>query len=46
LPCFYKNETELVLPAFGELTGLFIIKPKKNEQVFVVGNENVFRIDF
>jgi DNA ligase-associated metallophosphoesterase len=45
LPCFYKNETELVLPAFGVLTGLFIIKPKKNEQVFVVGNDNVFQID-
>jgi len=40
LPCFYFTSTQGILPAFGDLTGNYILKPKRTDQVFViVGNE-------
>lgn len=42
--CFYFNETGGILPAFGSFTGLYNIKPKKNDQVFVVAGEVVIAI--
>jgi uncharacterized protein len=41
LPCFYLKSGQLVLPAFGEFTGGYLVKPVEGEQVFpVVGNLN------
>ena len=36
LPCFYLHGNQLILPAFGSLTGLQLIIPKKKSKVFVV----------
>ncbi len=33
LPCFWLGEQQGILPAFGDLTGLHPIQPKKNDQV-------------
>jgi DNA ligase-associated metallophosphoesterase len=41
LPCFYLSENRLILPAFGSFTGHYIVRPKKNEQVFVVAGKEV-----
>jgi DNA ligase-associated metallophosphoesterase len=41
LPCFYLSENSLILPAFGSFTGHHIVRPKKNEQVFVVAGKEV-----
>ncbi len=38
LPCFYFGEKQGILPAFGEFTGLYIIKPKRKDPVFVVAD--------
>lgn len=44
LPCFYQKENELILPAFGALTGLYFIQPEKKEAVYVVAANEVVRL--
>lgn len=44
LPCFYLEQNQLILPAFGKFTGLAKIKPTKGSSVFAVLNESVKRI--
>lgn len=41
LACFFKSEHQLILPAFGTFTGKHILKPKKNDQVFVLADSEV-----
>lgn len=36
LPCFYFSEKQCILPAFGEFTGKYIIRPNGNDRVYVV----------
>ena len=36
LPCFYKTETQLILPAFGNFTGKHILLPSKKDEVFAI----------
>ena len=36
LPCFYVGKKNLILPAFGELTGLYAIKKENQEDVIVL----------
>lgn len=41
-PCFYFGKEYAVLPAFSRFTGVALIDPKKNENVFaIVGNKLV-----
>lgn len=35
-PCFLFSDDRILLPAFGEFTGLHTIKPEEDEEVFVV----------
>ncbi|MBN8838164.1 MAG: ligase-associated DNA damage response endonuclease PdeM [Sphingobacteriia bacterium] len=44
-PCFYFTKQYAVLPAFSRFTGLAAIKPKKNEKVFAIVNENVMSLN-
>jgi len=44
MPCFYFGENQALLPAFGAFTGLSIIRPTKNDRVFVIGDGKVIRI--
>jgi uncharacterized protein len=44
LPCFYFGENQALLPAFGAFTGLYPIRPKKQDSVFVIGEGKVFKI--
>ena len=40
LPCFHYSGSALTLPAFGGLTGLFILKPDEHNQLFpIIGDE-------
>ncbi len=40
LPCFHYSHAVLTLPAFGGLTGLFILKPDEHNQLFpIIGDE-------
>lgn len=40
LPCFHYSRSVLTLPAFGGLTGLFIVKPDTDNMIFpIIGDE-------
>ena len=43
LPCFYKSENQMILPAFGEFTGTHILKPNSGDEIYAIAkNEVVF----
>ncbi len=44
LPCFFKSPNQLILPAFGEFTGSFTIKPKKKDEVFAIAEGMIIKI--
>jgi DNA ligase-associated metallophosphoesterase len=44
LPCFYWCRNQLILPAFGSLTGLQLIVPKKEAKMYVVMTNKVMEI--
>lgn len=41
LPCFFKKPHQLILPAFGEFTGKYVMNPTKKDKVFAVTPEEV-----
>jgi len=41
LPCFIISSQQILLPAFGEFTGLHVIKPKPDEKVYAVAEGRV-----
>lgn len=44
LPCFLFGEKQGLLPAFGEFTGTFTVRPKKSDHIFVVTDKKVIRV--
>ncbi|ELR68851.1 hypothetical protein C900_05677 [Fulvivirga imtechensis AK7] len=44
LPCFYFGAQQALLPAFGEFTGMHMIKPLANDQVFVIVEGKVIKL--
>lgn len=43
-PCFLFSEERILLPAFGEFTGLFTIKPEEHEDVYAVVEGSVVEL--
>lgn len=41
LPCFYKTENQLILPAFGNFTGKHILAPSEKDEIFAIVEEEV-----
>ncbi|WP_343633995.1 ligase-associated DNA damage response endonuclease PdeM [Fluviicola sp.] len=46
LPCFHYSRSVLTLPAFGGLTGLFILKPDEHNRIFPIIGDEVKEIRF
>lgn len=44
LPCFFKTQNQLILPAFGEFTGNHTLTPKKEDEIFVLVEGDVVKI--
>lgn len=44
MPCFYKNENNFILPAFGSLTGLKILNKTPSTDIFGVSGSKIFKI--
>ncbi len=44
LPCFYFGADYAILPAFSVFTGLQIVKPKQNDQVFAITPSKVINV--
>ena len=43
-PCFYFAKQYAILPAYGNFTGLHIIKPNKQEAVYAVVQQEVIKV--
>lgn len=43
-PCFYFTKTFCVLPAFGQFTGLAMIRPADDENVFAIVNKQIIQL--
>lgn len=44
IPCFYITPRGMILPAFGRLTGLYLIEPKPGERVYGVVNSTLVKL--
>ncbi len=44
IPCFYLQNKQAILPAFGTLTGTFSVKSKKNTQIFGLIDHQILQI--
>ena len=44
VPCFIKNPNQMILPSFGALTGKHIISPSKEDEIFVIAENEVIKI--
>jgi len=45
LPCFFRSPQQLILPAFGEFTGNYVMEPAKEDIVYVVTKKDVVLIE-
>lgn len=44
LACFFRKQKQLILPAFGEFTGKYFIKPDENDRVYAIAKNEVIRV--
>ncbi len=45
LPCFFKSENQMILPAFGAFTGTYVLHPKEKDEIFAITADTVFKIE-
>lgn len=45
LPCFWFGKNAGILPAFGQFTGLHLLKPTADDRVFVISGEEVMQMN-
>lgn len=45
LRCFFHKPNQMILPAFGEFTGKFILKPEENHMVYAIAGDEVILIN-
>jgi DNA ligase-associated metallophosphoesterase len=45
LPCFFRTQNQMILPAFGEFTGTYIMEPAEGDTVYVITKEDVVMIE-
>ena len=45
MPCFFQSSQQMILPAFGAFTGLYILSPKMGDQVYVTTGKEVMEIE-
>ena len=45
LACFFKSENQLILPAFGNFTGKYTLKPTEKDDVFVIADDEVIQVN-
>jgi metallophosphoesterase superfamily enzyme len=45
LPCFFQSPGQLILPAFGEFTGTFIMEPTEKDTIYAITKEDVIKVE-
>ena len=44
LACFFNKENQMILPAFGEFTGNYFLRPKQNVSVYAIANDKIIKV--
>ncbi len=44
LSCFYQQQNQMILPAFGEFTGKFIVKPSQDDLIYAITDMEVILV--
>lgn len=44
MPCFWFGKQHGILPAFGSFTGTKSIKPNQEDQIFAIGDNEIFKL--
>lgn len=45
LPCFFRTKTQMILPAFGEFTGKWILEPGEGDLVYAIAGNEVMEVN-
>ena len=45
LPCFFRSQYQMILPAFGEFTGTYIMEPNETDMIYAITKEDVIAIN-
>ncbi|RZJ65935.1 MAG: ligase-associated DNA damage response endonuclease PdeM [Flavobacterium sp.] len=45
LPCFFRTKNQMILPAFGEFTGKYILEPSEDDLIYVIADNQVMRVN-
>ncbi len=45
IPCFLIGKKRMILPAFGSLTGLFLMRPEPDETIIGIADQSLIRVD-
>ena len=44
LACFFNKENQMILPAFGEFTGNYFLKPQESDRVYAIANDKIIKV--
>lgn len=44
LPCFFRSKNQMVFPAFGTFTGTHVMTPKKEDEVYVIADNEIIKV--
>jgi len=44
LPCFFQTQNQLILPAFGEFTGTFVLMPETDDCVYAIAKDRIVKV--
>lgn len=44
LSCFFRSENQMILPAFGEFTGTYVMQPEEGDNVYVIIKDDVIEV--
>jgi len=45
LPCFFKSAHQMILPAFGEFTGTYVMEPQEGDVIYVITKDDVVKVE-
>jgi uncharacterized protein len=45
LPCFFRSTSQMILPAFGEFTGTYVMEPVRGDIVYAVIKDAVIEVE-
>ncbi len=44
LPCFFKRESQFILPAFGYFTGKSLVEKNENTSIFAIAGQEIIQV--